>query len=61
MKLLAYKDVKSADVMQCLHGIRAISTQWVVLGHTFMFYSMLPVQNLAVFPTVSDKNDLPSI
>lgn len=38
MKLLSYKKSKSPDMMSCLHGIRAITTQWVVLGHTFAMY-----------------------
>lgn len=33
-KVLSYKKSKDPDTMQCLHGIRAISTQWVVIGHT---------------------------
>ncbi|XP_031639007.1 nose resistant to fluoxetine protein 6-like [Contarinia nasturtii] len=45
MKLLSYKKSKSPDMMHCLHGIRAISTQWVVLGHTFMMFAVLPARN----------------
>lgn len=51
MKVLSYKNGNSSDMM-CLHGIRAISTQWVVLGHTFMMVPKLPFRNLAQFPQV---------
>lgn len=39
--------------MHCLNGIRAISTQWVVLGHTFAMYLMLPVRNTVDIMSVS--------
>lgn len=45
IKLLSYKKSKAPDVMHCLHGIRAISTQWVVLGHSYMMYMRLPARN----------------
>lgn len=31
--------------MECLHGIRVISTQWVVLAHTYAVLIALPSQN----------------
>lgn len=31
-QLLSYKKSKSPDQMGCLHGIRVLSTLWVVLG-----------------------------
>lgn len=33
-KVLSYKKSKSTDTMHCLNGIRVISTQWVVIGHS---------------------------
>lgn len=54
MKLLSYRKAKTSETMECLHGIRAISTQWIVLGHSFAIYSMLPVQNLSALPTVDE-------
>lgn len=52
MKLLSYKQSKSPDMMHCLHGIRAISTQWVVLGHSYMMYMKLPARNMAEYGAV---------
>lgn len=52
MKLLSYKEVKSPGMMNCLHGIRVISTQWVVIGHTFVMYITLPIRNKTVIPKV---------
>lgn len=52
-KLLSYKKVESSDTLNCLHGIRVISTAWVVLGHTFSLYLALPIQNKTVFFSVS--------
>lgn len=43
--LLSCKKSKSKDVMDCVHGIRVISTQWVVLGHTYMMFFALPSSN----------------
>lgn len=31
--------------MDCVHGIRALSTQWVLLGHTYMMYLFMPTRN----------------
>lgn len=45
MKLLSYDRPMSRDVMQCLHGIRVLSTQWVVMAHTFAGLIALPSQN----------------
>ncbi|XP_031627930.1 nose resistant to fluoxetine protein 6-like [Contarinia nasturtii] len=51
LKLLSYKKTKSPDMMHCLHGIRVISTQWVVLGHTFIMYVLLPIRNKLAIAT----------
>lgn len=34
-KLFRTKNIKSPDVIDCIHGIRALSIFWVVYGHTF--------------------------
>lgn len=54
-KLLAYKETKSDDTLHCLHGIRVITTQWIVLGHSYLLYALMPIQNLAAIPEVSDE------
>lgn len=51
-KLLSYKRNRSADTMDCLNGIRAISTQWVVMGHSFLMFMMLPITNTLAIPEV---------
>lgn len=56
MKLLSYKRAKSSDTMHCLHGIRVISTQWVVLGHTFQIYKSLPIRNMFAVSEVNRMN-----
>lgn len=43
--LLSCKKSTSKDVMHCVHGIRVISTQWVVLGHTYFLYMNMPTGN----------------
>lgn len=58
MKLLSYSESKSADVIQCLHGIRVISTLWVVLGHTFKQYQKIPIQNMSTVLRVNESSVL---
>lgn len=50
--LLSYEAPKSGDMMNCLHGIRVISTQWVVLGHTYLMFIMLPIRNVSYYVEV---------
>lgn len=50
-KVLSYKKSKAPDTMHCLHGIRAISTQWVVIAHTFVIYAMTPLRNMRAIPS----------
>lgn len=38
--------------MRCLHGVRSLLTAWVLLGHTFAFHIMMPIQNRIVHDTV---------
>ncbi|XP_031635339.1 nose resistant to fluoxetine protein 6-like [Contarinia nasturtii] len=46
LKLFSQKKTESTeDTMQFLHGIRVISTMWIVLGHTFLMYLFIPVRN----------------
>lgn len=41
--------------MSCVHGIRVISTQWVVLGHTYVMHMAMPTVN--VFKFMTDVSD----
>lgn len=52
-RLFCCKESSSSDVLSCLHGIRVITTLWIVLGHTFLIFVMLPNQNLIAIPEVS--------
>lgn len=44
-KLLSYKKSKSPDAIDCVNGIRVLTTQWVVIGHVFIMYVFLPTRN----------------
>lgn len=41
--------------MDCLHGIRVLSTFYVVIGHTYAMYAMSPMSNLTYIMTVITK------
>lgn len=43
--LLSYEPEKSPNVIQCLHGLRALGAQWVVYGHTLELIYALPIRN----------------
>lgn len=47
--LLSTKKSNSKDMMDCIHGIRVFSTQWVVLGHTYVLYMLMPTRNTLEF------------
>lgn len=53
-KLLSYQKSESPDVVDCLHGIRGISSQWIVLGHVCLTYGLFPVRNRATMLTVTN-------
>lgn len=54
--LLSAKRSKSKDSMDCIHGIRVFSTQWVVLGHTYTMFMYMPTRNSLDFMVhVSDS------
>lgn len=56
--LLSCKKSTSKDVMNCVHGIRVISTQWVVIGHTYLLYMAMPTTNTFYFMgDVSDSRN----
>ena len=52
-KLLATSS--SSDNLSCVHGIRVISTTWVIMGHT---YFMLLVQPLISYTTINKVRKL---
>lgn len=52
-KLFSCKEDNSSDTMRCLHGIRSLSTAWVLLGHTFAFHIIMPIQNRIAHDTVN--------
>lgn len=52
-KLFKCKRSKSANVMDCINGIRALSIIWVVYGHSYMTLLSTATSNLMDFPKVS--------
>lgn len=52
--LFSYERSKSANTMGCLHGIRAISSQWIVFLHTALSYMMQAIRNVNVLHQVND-------
>lgn len=46
-KLFTTHATHSPDTVECLYGIRAITTIWIVFGHTFYMYLMMPTMNTA--------------
>lgn len=44
-KLVSLQNADSPDVLKCLHGIRVLSTQWIVFGHICLMYALYPIQN----------------
>lgn len=51
--------MNSTETMGCLSGLRVISTQWIVIGHTFFAYYSLPIRNKSVILTVRVVNLYP--
>lgn len=50
-KLLSTR--KSAEDLGCIHGIRFLSTAWVVLAHTYFAFMGAPLWNLIDMKNVS--------
>lgn len=55
MKLFSCTKSNSLDAMDCIHGIRAISTISVIFGHIFVVYMMFPLRNVPTFAKVNNK------
>lgn len=53
-KLISMRNSDSPDVIKCLHGIRVLSTQWIVFGHICLMYALFPIQNKSTLTTVTD-------
>lgn len=53
-KLISIRNSNSPDEIRCLHGIRVLSTQWVVFGHICLMYGLFPVQNKGSLTMVND-------
>lgn len=45
-KIFTLRSRKSPEVFNCLDGIRAISTAWVVLGHSYYMHTIFPTENM---------------
>lgn len=57
-ELFSIQKSESSDMIGCLHGIRAISATWIVLGHTFIFYLLLPTRDMATIFEVNISVDV---
>lgn len=47
--LFEIKKSKSSDAVNCLHGIRALSICWIILGHRFVLQWLLAISNLSTY------------
>lgn len=45
LKLLAHDKSKSTETIDCIHGIRALSTFSIVLHHVLLMYEVLPIRD----------------
>lgn len=45
----------SGDDLGCLHGIRTISTTWVILAHTWYMVTFIPVWNMVDLKKVHEN------
>lgn len=51
-KLFKCRHSDSADIMECLHGIRFFSILWVIFGHTYITFLMTPTINMVALQDV---------
>lgn len=56
-ELLSIKQSTSSDEINCLHGIRTISSQWIVLGHVAIIFVIQPFQNWNYLHEVFDDSN----
>lgn len=63
-KILASERSRSPNVLNCLHGIRALSTLWILYCHTHTLLAIAPITNMSYVQEVSrtiDRRSLISI
>lgn len=60
-KIFSCKRNKSQNVMECLNGIRVISTFWVLYGHAHALIILAPVTNLLYIKTVRLESNIVEI
>lgn len=49
MKLFSCDNSKNSDVIECIRGIRVLSTLWIVFIHTHALPLMLPIKEITPF------------
>lgn len=54
-KIFTCENVQSPNVIQCLHGIRSLTTLYVIAGHSGVVPIMFPTRNLAEYLEVNTK------
>lgn len=52
MKLFSVQKQNSAGIIGCINGIRALSSIWIVLFHSFVVYKSIPIQNIQTYSAV---------
>ena len=50
--IMATSSAGGQDTLACINGIRTISIMWVMLGHSFFFYTSLTIANPSVIKDV---------
>lgn len=51
-KLFKTTTSSSANVMECVNGIRVLSIVWVIYSHSYVIFILAPTKNLAVMGEV---------
>lgn len=51
-KLFESNNSASKDIIECVHGIRALSILWIVHGHRVQTYATFPIINKVQFREV---------
>jgi peptidoglycan/LPS O-acetylase OafA/YrhL len=56
MKLFETSQASDGDIIDCLHGIRALSIMWIVHGHRVQTYFTFPIINKVQFREVGERD-----